>query len=85
MSEEKLVFAQNYIDGKFEDCHDYLDSFNPVRHLILYKFEIVILRLLPTANLFLRRYIIKKPRIVLKDSEIIEGLCNLIRMEIELL
>ncbi len=32
MSEEKLVFAQNYIDGKFEECQDYLDSFNPVRN-----------------------------------------------------
>jgi hypothetical protein len=46
MSEEKLVFAQNYIDGTFEDCHDYLDSFNPVGYLILHKFEIGILRLL---------------------------------------
>ncbi len=33
MSEVKLVFAQNYIDGKFEECKDYLDSFNPVRNI----------------------------------------------------
>ena len=32
MSEEKLVFAQNYIDGKFEDGPQFLDSFNPVKY-----------------------------------------------------
>ena len=30
MSGDGFVFAQNYIDGKFEDCQDYLDSFDPV-------------------------------------------------------
>ena len=33
MTDENFVFAQNYIDGNFEDCQQFLDSFNPVIYI----------------------------------------------------